>query len=430
MAKASFSRAPKNTSSIQQQPDNLLLLQLQYVIEDAYIKSLVADSDGDSSENDSDQLNALIEDSFVVECSSSTYKYEQQDEELYEAIDLISVMERNFNAVAVTKRAIACLSELAKSEDNLKVMVQSGIVPALLNHLQDTQWPDEAGDFFATAAWPVDNDVEDYEQLLSRLLHLMHNADKIVQRRILSGLAQFCSSNKQEEIFVDNNGLNLLLENLKSFIHRGEACAALCKLAKRTCVSPVDAGPPSLTSQVFLGEKYVNNSEFSDVTFMLEGKVFFAHRIVLVASSDAFRAMFDGGYKERDAKVVQIPNIRWETFELMMRFIYTGSVEVNVGIAQDLLKAADQYLLDGLKRLCEYTMARDIKADNLRLMYDLSETYNAVSLRNACILFVLDQFDKLHSKPWYASFLLQILPEIRNYFMTTLTKPMEVSSQE
>ena len=29
-----------------------------------------------------------------------------------------------------------------------------------------------------------------------------------------------------------------------------------------------------------------------------------------------------------------------------------------MGIAKDLLKAADQYLLDGLKRLCEYTMAQ------------------------------------------------------------------------
>nr|GEY57753.1 hypothetical protein [Tanacetum cinerariifolium]GEY57761.1 hypothetical protein [Tanacetum cinerariifolium]GEY58157.1 hypothetical protein [Tanacetum cinerariifolium] len=69
-----------------------------------------------------------------------------------------------------------------------------------------------------------------------------------------------------------------------------------------------------------------------------------------------------------------------------------------MGKTHDLLKAADQYILDGLKRLYEYTIAHDIKADNLALMYDLSETYNAVSLRNACILFVLEQFDKLHSE--------------------------------
>ena len=40
------------------------------------------------------------------------------------------------------------------------------------------------------------------------------------------------------------------------------------------------------------------------------------------------------------------------------RFIYTGSVDVNLEIAQDLLRAADQYLLEGLKRLCEFTIAQ------------------------------------------------------------------------
>lgn len=30
---------------------------------------------------------------------------------------------------------------------------------------------------------------------------------------------------------------------------------------------------------------------------MVAGKRFYAHRIALLASSDAFRAMFDGGYR-------------------------------------------------------------------------------------------------------------------------------------
>jgi hypothetical protein len=49
--------------------------------------------------------------------------------------------------------------------------------------------------------------------------------------------------------------------------------------------------------QVYLGEQYVNSSTLSDVIFLVEGRRFFAHRIALLASSDAFRAMFDGGYR-------------------------------------------------------------------------------------------------------------------------------------
>lgn len=39
--------------------------------------------------------------------------------------------------------------------------------------------------------------------------------------------------------------------------------------------------------------------------------------------------------------------------------------------------------------------------ENVSLMYELSEGFNARSLMEACILFIFEQFDKLSSKPWY-----------------------------
>ena len=43
----------------------------------------------------------------------------------------------------------------------------------------------------------------------------------------------------------------------------------------------------------------MNNPSLADISFIVDGKPFYAHRIALVASSDAFRVMFDGGYKEK-----------------------------------------------------------------------------------------------------------------------------------
>ncbi|WZZ90824.1 hypothetical protein YC2023_119403 [Brassica napus] len=40
------------------------------------------------------------------------------------------------------------------------------------------------------------------------------------------------------------------------------------------------------------------------------------------------------------------------------QFIYSGSIDTTIEIAQDLLRSADRYLLEGLKRLCEYTIAK------------------------------------------------------------------------
>lgn len=43
--------------------------------------------------------------------------------------------------------------------------------------------------------------------------------------------------------------------------------------------------------------------------------------------------------------------------------------------------------------------------ENVSLMYELSDAFNATSLRHACILFVLEKFDKLTAMPWYVQFL-------------------------
>jgi len=39
------------------------------------------------------------------------------------------------------------------------------------------------------------------------------------------------------------------------------------------------------------------------------------------------------------------------------RFIYTGTIDVNIDDAPNLLKASDQYLLENLKLICERVMA-------------------------------------------------------------------------
>jgi hypothetical protein len=78
-------------------------------------------------------------------------------------------------------------------------------------------------------------------------------------------------------------------------------------------------------------------------------------------------------------------------------------VEVTSDISQDLLRAADQYLLEGLKRLCEYTIAQDVNVDNVSDMYDLSEAFHAMSLRHTCVLFILEQFEKICVKSGYTS---------------------------
>ncbi|KAK4355523.1 hypothetical protein RND71_024494 [Anisodus tanguticus] len=280
--------------------------------------------------------------------------------------------------------AAFALYGLADNEDNVADLIKVGGV----QKLQDGEFiVQPTRDCVAKTLKRLEEKI--HGRIMGHLLYLMRIGEKLIQRRVALALAHLCSPDDQKTIFIDNN---------------------------------VDAAPPSPVPQVYLGEQYVNNSTLSDVTFLVEGKRFYAHRICLLASSDAFRAMFDGGYRERDAKDIEIPNIRWDVFELMMRYIYTGSVDVNLDVAQDLLRAADQYLLEGLKRLCEYAIAQDISVESVSLMFELSEAFNALTLRNACILFILEKFDQLSVMPWYSHLIQRVLPETLSYFVRTLTR--------
>jgi len=48
-------------------------------------------------------------------------------------------------------------------------------------------------------------------------------------------------------------------------------------------------------------------------------------------------------------------------------------------------------------------VSQDILLENVPSMYELSEAFNALSLRHACILFILEHFDKLSARPGYWS---------------------------
>ncbi|XP_010277774.1 PREDICTED: ARM REPEAT PROTEIN INTERACTING WITH ABF2-like isoform X2 [Nelumbo nucifera] len=316
--------------------------------------------------------------------------------------------------------AAFALYGLADNEDNVSDFIKVGGV----QKLQDGEFIVQATkDCVAKTLKRLEEKI--HGRVLNHLLYLMRVAEKPVQRRVALALAHLCSPDDQRAIFIDNNGLELLLGLLGSTSpkQQQDGSVALYKLAnKAKSLCHMEAAPPSPTPQVYLGEQYVNNAILSDVTFLVEGRRFYAHRIALLASSDAFRAMFDGGYREKDARDIEIPNIRWEVFELMMRFIYTGSVDVTLDIAQDLLRAADQYLLEGLKRLCEYAIGQDISLENVSSMYELSEAFHAMSLRHTCILFILEQFDKLSTRPGHSLLIQRIIPEVRNYFSMALTK--------
>lgn len=274
-------------------------------------------------------------------------------------------------------------------------------------------------------------------RVLGQLLYQLRSQNKTVQQRIATAFARLAPAKDLKRIFSDHRGLDVLLEKLTSsngsLEDAVEATTALFELAtKIKSTAPIESAPEQPAKSVYLGEEYVNNPTLADVAFIVEDKTFYAHRIALLASSNAFRAMFNGGYKERDARSIEIPNIRFDVFELMMRYMYTGQVEVPVELAQDLLRASDQYLLEGLKHLCEEAISDSISTENLFHVYELSESFNAPQLGSRCVMFILEKSQEMiahHGLENFLALAAKMAPQLRQSLMKLLYTTADMPSE-
>uniref|UniRef100_A0A7E4VJ50 BTB domain-containing protein n=1 Tax=Panagrellus redivivus TaxID=6233 RepID=A0A7E4VJ50_PANRE len=110
-----------------------------------------------------------------------------------------------------------------------------------------------------------------------------------------------------------------------------------------------------------IGKLFLNNI-YSDVEFVVEGERLPAHQIILSQRSPVFEAMFPPS-NELQKQVVELPETPLKTFKLLLKFIYTGTVEfgtVNVASVFDVVSIANTYemprlierCIDHLKSIC------------------------------------------------------------------------------
>lgn len=145
-------------------------------------------------------------------------------------------------------------------------------------------------------------------------------------------------------------------------------------------------------------EKMLNNKEFSDVTLRVKTKQFHAHRNVLTIKSPVFAAMFRLDMKEKRQSTVSINDIDCDVFGEFLRFVYAGKVEQIGKYANQLLKVADKYNVEGLKALCERNLSKNLNSDNVLEYLNLADFHGANSLKRESISFIASHGDEIIKK--------------------------------
>ncbi|XP_038054244.1 ankyrin repeat and BTB/POZ domain-containing protein 2-like [Patiria miniata] len=147
--------------------------------------------------------------------------------------------------------------------------------------------------------------------------------------------------------------------------------------------------------------QYVNNQEMSDVTFMVEGKPFYAHKIVLVTASKRFKAMLSDKFTEGKQPCIEISDFRYNTFNLVMQYLYFGSTDalrVETGEILELLAASSFFMLDQLQQYCEMLCSRMLNVDSAMVIYKHAKLYSSECLLEFCHSFFLAHFTELLAK--------------------------------
>lgn len=170
------------------------------------------------------------------------------------------------------------------------------------------------------------------------------------------------------------------------------------------------------------------NGDHADVTFIFGSskEEIVAHKAILSARSEYFRAMFRrGGLAESTENVVEVSIHSIVTFKRMLEFIYTQHIlELDTCPVLEVVKLmmlANEYLLDDLKKMCETVAAKNISDDNVGKMTLLCEKVSASELREACRTYVLKNLATLRENvifrqsvtesPELALLLMDALPE-------------------
>ncbi|KAJ1447233.1 hypothetical protein M885DRAFT_543572 [Pelagophyceae sp. CCMP2097] len=158
------------------------------------------------------------------------------------------------------------------------------------------------------------------------------------------------------------------------------------------------------------------------VTFVVGGQRVRAHKFVLAARSDYFRALIaNQRMRKRPPPAADPPSATdddesaldeicicgasYDTFTAVLRFIYSGGeAEVPPDLVVEIFRLASEYALRPLALRCVDHMYDSVTAENALSIFTLCEAYLPLTerLKNRCIEVIRDNVDEVVDSPSFA----------------------------
>ncbi|XP_065209915.1 speckle-type POZ protein-like [Planococcus citri] len=134
-------------------------------------------------------------------------------------------------------------------------------------------------------------------------------------------------------------------------------------------------------------ERLLRDQTFVDVTFVVDGKNFGAHKNILASRCPVFEAMFKHNMQENKSNEVNISDIRPEVFEEFLLFMYTDKTP-NYKLVTELLVVADKYQVEGLRVLCEEIISKELTVENAFDLLFFADLHGAERLLSKVAFYI------------------------------------------
>ena len=169
-----------------------------------------------------------------------------------------------------------------------------------------------------------------------------------------------------------------------------------------------------------------NNPIESNIKFIIDNKIIYAHRIILIAHSKYFKCLFSNKYNDYKNTDIIINNYKYDIFFNFIKYFYIGYIDLSnfkINEIFELLILADYYDIDNLKEFINKELFDIMSIKNVFSIFEYVNKLQLNNLLKKTILFIIENKSFFEEKDIKnklnidTSFLLVFNKKNKKYFL-------------
>ena len=153
--------------------------------------------------------------------------------------------------------------------------------------------------------------------------------------------------------------------------------------------------------------------KFCDVTLKIgKQRKLRAHRVVLALSSRYFKACFGTNWEESRSGEVELLGFDENAVANLVRFAYSGSIDITKDNVQFLLEAANYLVIEFVQKACSDFLDENLDADSCLGALQIADMFALAPLREKAKRYALRHFSEVSKKQDFVSLPFQLLSEL------------------